>query len=669
MEIILKVLLLIFTFYLAGLSSIFLLKKLSKLNIINLIIFSIFFFFTYIILLSFGLLITGLFNLNNLTILIVLISICSIFVTYKVRPQLTLKNFEISKIDLLVLIGITLFLIPTGLKMSEWETAGMDAGNYVSISNNFINSESFRSPMNYSTNDFECLKGFECLSDGYYNPQYLPAYPILLADGLTISKSFGELAIQLVIAFSTLLAFYALLKKIFKQNIAIIALLIFMLMPLQILYSKEFMSENLGQFFFFVSMLFLYIGIEKKSKVVVYLSFIATSMMLLTKLDSILIIIPLSLIISFYYLKNVKDSLFRFTSIPLIVVVLFYNFISLNYSSHPITRHPIISPTALIILIFVLFCFVISFINFNSKVLLKAVDFLKINFRKIFFLLLLSIGVILLIRLISALQNPENLAKTYDQVNILRLTYFTSIPFAVSAVIGSILLIFKAKTKLLLAIFPFILVTCFTLYYSQHSSPLYWWGRRYLLFAIPLIVILTSYLISVLIKSKFKVFTVLIFLLMILYLFTQFSLPAFRYKQNESVNRQMELYASEINHPSIFLLRDRNTANIRIASVAWIYGDELRYFSDNKPLTTEKIKDIVNANQDKTIYAINFNEQDKKLVKESEFNLKDCFNETISYSYYFSDKILCDNEYLCSWNNALTTHLARYHLNTCSIGY
>lgn len=614
-----------------------------------------------IFVISFILLLLGMFTLFNLTLFFIASVLTILISKRKNIKEILFKKLHFQFEYIPVLFLILLYIALLFPKISEWYVSGMDAGNYINIAHTFVNTSSFANSFEFDKAKFDCISGFYCV-EGVITPAYLHVYPILLSVGILLDKAWGIIAVQLTLSGLALLSFYELVKEFLNRKIATISLIILGLIPLQILYAKESMSEITAQIFLFSMCLFAYKWWKSKEKFSITSAVIALSMLLLTKLDSILVLMPVLFFgLSAFLIDQVKLKKIRYTFWPLLGVAGYYYFFATNYTSKSYFGTLDFPLSALLILFVPILFFLLSFVKIKSRFKNKAKNLLLKNLRWI--MLIVYIIVISLLLYQGAKHSVNCDKENFNRVNLLRLVYFTTPLVGITSFLG--LLIFTAKDELnkIALIFSFVLVGFITLWRSMHSSPLYWWGRRYLLFAIPLIAIFAGYFVYKLLSlrnCRFRVTSCVFVIIFSVILFNN-SKPAFEYHQNAGINSQIVNYAERLPDDSIILAKKHWQHNLVGSSITSIFNKKWVLYKGE--LNENDLLSLIKSTE--LLVWVDPTEGDMEIAKNSGAILDRCEKRRFRYAYFYSAKICCEGKYYCNWNDMLTTYKNFFGFNTC----
>ena len=99
---------------------------------------------------------------------------------------------------------------------------------------------------------------------GDLDPQFLPFFPAALAMGYDLFQMTGLLAVNSIINFFSLLAFYVLARKVLGRKAAILALLFLSFCPAQIWGARVTQSEQVAQWLFLLTSLCFYKGWKER---------------------------------------------------------------------------------------------------------------------------------------------------------------------------------------------------------------------------------------------------------------------------------------------------------------------------------------------------------------------------------------------------------------------
>ncbi|MFW5719732.1 MAG: hypothetical protein ACOCXT_01750 [Candidatus Dojkabacteria bacterium] len=421
------------------------------------------------------------------------------------------------------------------------------------------------------------------------------------------------------------------------------------------------MSEILGLFFLMNALLFLILYFNSRSILTSFLFSISLSLLLLTKLDSIIVVlVPIVLI--FMHLFSSQDSKnLRYTFIPFIFVGIYYSFYANWYTTKVASTILGYSLTTIVLFSIPLFSFILSFVNLSrTKFAPLLVSLLhKYYIPASYFLISIAV-VILVLRPLG--YTPEFLESyEHDQYNPLRLAFFLTWISLVISFFGLIAFIRKEKNMHYVGM---VLVLCTIAYYtlisSNHTSPLYWWSRRYILFAVPLILFLTGYGIKVLLeffKNKRLAYRLIPFILIPAFLlyYAHNSISAFQIHKNKGINKDVQIFADSLTHDALIVYYPKKNYfidNKVITSVSFIYDHPVLRLK--KPLTydnpvIEKVKSL------DRVYFVNPTEDEDNLFQEINLKKQDCQSFSFDYSSDVTTGITCSDTIIgCTYDDLIT---------------
>lgn len=656
-------------------------SSVKKINVIYFTTLAIFFFLTQQIILSFILLQTSSFKNHNILIIntIIFLILCFFVAFFNKKIRLRKINFIISKFDLVFLLFVGIMILVLLPNISEWNvSSGMDAGNYVNIAQRFASSGAFNEEVGYELTFGQCLSGFRC-SEGVFAPLYLHTFPIILSWGILLFGEFGINTILAFFIFASMLSFYSLINRYFNsRKLALIGVSILALNPIQIIYYKEIMSEILAQSLFFIALIFFYEYLRQKKYIYGYLLTMSLSLIFLTKLDSLLIILIFTVFLGFsIFLKN-KPPHLPFISIPFVFVNMYYWFFAKWYTSvnSPGAADLGIPLANILLTIPILVSIAVKFVDFSKIKFINQTSSFLIRYRKliIYFFSLLALGFVI-IRYFGVY--PDFLTGLeHDKYNALRLTFFFTWLMVIFCIIGFFLFVnYEKRISYLLVVLAIGILAYYTILFSNHSSPLYWWSRRYLLFAVPLVVFFNTFFFKILFKffkRKSNLIKVLPFLVLgityIVYFYN--SIYAFQIHQNEGINDDIIKFEK-------FLIQTEGDAMIYQASK--IYHTDNKVFSsiDSRNNNIEVIRLKMDKNSEdmfsnelvhyENLVWVDPDQDITSFLSENGYRETNCSNHKFDYDTVYSTKLTCEYSILrCSWREMLSTLQRDDSLKVCS---
>ncbi len=293
----------------------------------------------------------GLFSLLNLMGLLFLFSIFLYYKFKKLRIQIKFippisLNLEIILVFCLILCSIFLFFQPF-----PWIAGGRDPGVYVSSGVHIAKSglifikDPLIAQMNISIQealyDVEpaSVYGFISwenpnlkfqfpgffitnLTSGTITPQFLHIFPVWIAIFYSIFGLMGIFFVNPIFGLLSVGSFYLLGKKLFSWKVAALACFFLVLNFAQIWYSRYPFAEIMTQFFL-LSWLATFIHFIKISdKYMAVVSALMFGLAFLTKLDGLIILIPLSIYYIYVHIQkkwNIFHKYFLFTLLIMLI--------------------------------------------------------------------------------------------------------------------------------------------------------------------------------------------------------------------------------------------------------------------------------------------------------------------------------------------------------------
>lgn len=373
-EVILRIFVFVLTIYFPGyLVSLISLKNEKDLDFIDKVFIRFLAGFLLIGVAALSLAILKLFSLMNLTLLLVVISSILIFRLRRhvYESLISLKEINIKRnwikeiglryknedIYLVIIILISLFLF---FKPSHWIVGGSDPGVYVNtgihiaksgsiiVHDEFLeklgndlksyfykieNRESFFQRSKYIGTQF---LGFYItnVTSGEVVPQFYYLYPTWIAIFYSFFGLLGSLYATPFISTLSVVAMYLLGKKLFNKKTGLVASILLMFNFSQIWFSRYPNSEILSQFLI-LSGLFTYaIYISRNSPFFGVLSALCFGEVFLTRIDSYILIIPITIAIIIGQMRVGRTNIF-FT-LPFLAVYILASgiafFVSLPYT-------------------------------------------------------------------------------------------------------------------------------------------------------------------------------------------------------------------------------------------------------------------------------------------------------------------------------------------------
>ena len=465
-------------------------------------------------------------------------------------------QFHWSDIYLLLILALGVF---TFSKPAEYVTTQRDPGKYANIAIQLAQTKglNFQEPdiQNYGLDKqklflstpidqdlySEVFPGFRLvnLDEGKLVPQFLHLFPLWLSLAFKLCKFEGLFALNIILSLLSLLILVQIAIYLFQSKmIGLLSATLLSLNLSQIWLARSPFSEVLAQVFILSSICLLGLSVEKKRKGLGFLAGLILGMTLLVRIDSFLIL-PAVLIFCLFWRSKQRSS-FSFLGRPF----LFGLIISTTYSlSHLIIfAYPYLlsilgnlqklffdsfDTTWVILLLLILAISTLTYKGMTGK--LRSLftkegstiynsfqDTSCINFMKrdkevmlvvcIFLTLIFAYGYFLRPQLASGddilpLPKPyQGLIRFYDDLNLIRLSWYLSPLGLFLSYVGILLAIWKFLKTQQITLLLFLLVLgvfgLFYLYKSQAFPDNYWVIRRYGQITIPGLILLSIFSIQ-----------------------------------------------------------------------------------------------------------------------------------------------------------------------------
>lgn len=541
------------------------------------------------------------------------------------------------------LIGAAIFGLLTSTHLAEWNIGStLDASNYVNISSHFVNTGSFFADTSIN-NAFGPCKSFFCPSK--FTPLYLHVFPVLLAFFKLLSFKWGSIVFHFLLASLPIVSFFELCKKLYSPAIGLIGSGFLMISAPQILYAKEPMSEVLAQLFLFISLLCLVTisTLTKRSQlriqIEIILSGLSLLLLLLTKLDSVLVLFPYILLVSYlFYKRKVKGTSLRVLSLILLLAGLYHLGFAYQYVSGIFFLNGERFPISVIIICGTgLYFFALSLIRHSFINRFAFPD-------KVVRVICISVSIILieilLIRLqlgLSSLISNDN----RDLINLLRISYFTSPWVLFLGCVGYFSSQINGRRFEALLCFGLFVISVYLLFNTRHNSELFWWIRRYLVVVIPSILIFALYILNSLSAMREKLLIIPIIILSIYGLLNAW-IPAVSFIHNKGLNDDIILLNNTIG--------DADRVSFLSKTDFKTYGTPLLHIFDKSVYFNESTRESLEG---KSVLVVSeLNEELMNLVDQDEVN---CTPVSLSYVSHDNVGLTCGKR-LCTWNEIVRTY-------------
>lgn len=556
-------------------------------------------------------------------------------------------------IFILIIGAISCMMLNT---FSEWTVRGeMDAGRYVSIAFSYVGDGAYKEQ---TIEGSKCNSALVCRDDGSAVTQYLPMYPVMLAYGNLIKGYFGMKVIQITMSFMSAVIFYAILNRMFRKSELIVGLglMLFVLNAIQLNYSKEFMTEVFAQSLFLL-VVWLYLTYkEKRESTLISLAVVLLSILFLTKLDTILLL----LIVPAYYLTELLQGKVKrdiFTAIlSFISAASFLYFFSQPYINRSIGDRSS-GPLPVYLLLAVTFALVIimALSRFNVLEILRGK---YSRFEKYIAIALSAIIVIfsafICFRTAYTVITATITAENIEAINLIRLNHFYPVFVTVIGIFGLAMYIYKGRRDYIM-VFTLGLLALVPILESSHSSPLYWWSRRYLVITIPVTLLAYCYVLYVSRKYKKLSAGLIVLTSLAIFITAYMASPSFGLVQNrgsDEATRSAHVYFEE---GSAIVYSSGH------AEISYLSPLSHRYNLDGYIIPSLLIEDIemVEPLTDyRVIYLVNMldmQDTQKIQISDVEYSLSDCTDIHVSYEQAGFPNLICEDlGLICSWETFIS---------------
>ena len=552
----------------------------------------------------------GYFSLFNLLIPLIVFSVVLGW-KYKVKFSLELfpkpeLNYKSIALVVILLIAITLFFHPF-----EWIAGGGDPGIYVNTGVNIAKTASiviyddpiFTDIPNEIVSDFYRSTLKSCPFAGlYYDrftgavfPQFYHLFPVWIATVYSVFGLMNSLYITPLFGMLGIISVYLAGKRYFNDNVGLIASALLCISLPQIWYSRYPTTEVMTQFLIF-SGLFTFIIFQRTSKPFIgVLSAICFGETLLTRIDSVLILLPI--ILFFGYLrftdKFKKHHFYFIVPFTLLSIHAFTHAVtvsgeytfgtirgmtgmrvnSLLELIHEIGEYKVIFCIILIITVFVL-------MNIYSPKIMSKISKFSIHGKYVQYCF--SIAIALLFIYFSFIRplciskaityGALNLGMSYDELNLVRLSWYTSSLGILLGVVGIILLFYRKpyKETYFFLIFALLFTTIF-IYKSMIMPPLHWWVRRYVPVILPSFMIAIGYTLDKIKDIKYGKLAAIILLCVLIVYSMNIDASVINHIEFEGFIDQTDTLAKHYNKNDVLIFDGGISGNILPVPLKYIY--------------------------------------------------------------------------------------------------
>lgn len=606
----------------------------------------------------------GYFSLLNLLVLIVIFSTVFI-VRYKVKFRF--KSFPKPKINYrsVTLIAILFIAVALFFHPFEWIAGGGDPGVYVNIGVNIAKTGSieiyddptFSDIPNEIVSDFYRFTLKLCPFAGFFynrlsgvvSPHFYHLFPVWIATFYSIFGLLNSLYITPLFGVLGIMSVYLAGKRFFNDNVGLIASALLCISLPQIWYSRYPTTEVMTQFLIF-SALFTFVIFQRTSNPFIgVLSAMCFGESLLTRIDSVLILPPI--ILFFGYLrftdKLKKHHFYFIVPFTLLSIHAFIHAVTVSgwYTFGIIGSTTGMQVSSLLELIHeigdykVIFCIILIIIIsvlmdiYSKKVMCTIREFsihskhVQYCFSIVIALLFIYLFFIRPLCISDVIWHGStlNLGMSYNELNLVRLSWYTSTLGILLGVVGYILLIYRKpyeKTYFFLTLA--LLFTTILLYEARVMPPLHWWVRRYVPVVLPSFMIAIGYTLDKIKDIKYGKLATIILLCVLIGYSINIDTTMINHIEFEGFIDQTDSLAKHYNKDDVLIfdggvsgnilpvplkyIYEKNTINLRHADPR-LHQDYVDYvLLDNMISRWNKNgKTVFIANpQDNTAYALNY---------------------------------------------------------------
>ncbi|WKZ30861.1 MAG: glycosyltransferase family 39 protein [Candidatus Dojkabacteria bacterium] len=531
----------------------------------------------------------------------------------------------------------------------------MDAGRYVSIAYSYAGDGAYKEEVIEGS---VCNSALICREDGSAVTQYLPMYPIILSYGNLIKGYFGMKVIQILVSFMSAVTFYVILKRLFGKYETIIALglMLFSFNAIQLNYSKEFMTEVFAQSLMLLIVWLYLLNKEKEQSIITSIAVVLLSVLFLTKLDAIVI----SLILPVYYLtrslhkKSKWDDYFLVLS--LLATALFMYFFSQPYINKTIggtASRPLPVYILVAVSVALSFIFILSHTHLISR--FKSVSgWWRKRIALLLALMFMVVSAVVFISTAYTITTAPITEQNIELINLVRLNYFYPVYITIIGLLGLSLLMYRRHSESVV-IFIVGILALLPILESSHSSPLYWWSRRYLFITIPVTLLAYCYVIYAGRLNK-RVYIALISLTCSAVLITAYmASTSFGFIQNRGSDETTRSAFIHIEPDSVIVYSSGYSEVSYLSQLTHRYNID-GYILDSN--TMGDVEQVLPLAKYKVIYLANIaNAQDtlKMQISGHEYVQSNCTDIHISYERPGAKSLVCaDLGLFCSWDTFIS---------------
>jgi hypothetical protein len=315
---------------------------------------------------------------------------------------------------------------------------------------------------------------------GEITPQFYPLYPVLLAAGYSLGGLIGELAVTPFLAILALVAVYLFARHLFSEKVALPTLWLLLISYPILWYSRYPNSEIAAMLFLFGGGWLLNLAFKHNSQGLVLLSALIFEAAILTRVDNLLLIIPLTLVTLGGVTSRARKLLLFFValgSLGLLGGIFQGWFFSRPYFTHVVLKEGVIS------LRFVLSLLVLPFLLIIFKPMSGFWKLLT-GYRSVLInLFSLSLFVFVFTLQIIGVLVPSIM----DLANLVKLEWYLTPPVVLMGIWGLWRILVRQWSRSALRFFfgYVLFVLIFYLWKARVSLDHPWWVRRFLPVAVP----------------------------------------------------------------------------------------------------------------------------------------------------------------------------------------
>ena len=572
-------------------------------------------------------------------------------------------------IILILIISVALFFKPF-----EWVLGGRDPGVYVNAgvmiarTGSLVFHDHFIAEMDdslfkeiYPVDDqfpvhpfkgtpiYQQFPGFYITdkNTGEIMPQFLHLWMIWIAIFYSILGLDLALYVTPFFALLAVLSVYLFTKDLFDEKTALIASFLLSLNYAEVWYARYPTAEIFAQFLFFSGLYSFNLAVKHREKVFSLIAALALGQTFLTRIDMILVVIPLAFYYLFFFFKRNKFTSVEKWFIAPFLLALSYALLDWYIFAPFYTAYSFQGFAVLIACIAVLSLIFTALLALYTDIPSRIMAKVSPNRKKLVFLFSLFL---VLVCIYSYYVRPAG-DITNDSHNLGKLGWYLPGMGLALSIMGLVLIInLREDSQAMLFACMLLLFAAFFITSSQISPDHPWWARRFVPVVIPSLIIFSSFFIGWLSRIRYglafqKVFVILSVLLFVLVAVANYNLSSKLVDFVEyrgSIDYVKDL-SDKMKEGSIVLMNGNWLLNNR-------FGTALYYISGKNVVPLGEVSNYSNINKILNCYPSVpiFLISDKELSNMTSFKEVDRGEIILPEMPHFYDKVPIEEIYVNS---------------------